>query len=465
MKFGHAFQEHLQQDGFPPHWVASAISYRQLKKCIKKVEKELASLGLDATTLGQLLRTAEQERDEKLAEYLLSNPQSTPRDPDAPVLFQPKLLIAVDEETGEPLDAHLSPLTRDYLQRQALAQQLSDVRLSEYDSSSSPKTDQGSAESTRRNSSERSRNPGGMQGNLHPHRMVELSLTSDLEFFSILQNELSGLAALQANEQKKLSRDVTALGMAVTKVTEPNRGSATKTDMARWRKIFELYLESKIFFSTNELDHGKHDSAKAQVLLQKFSDELQRQGLVSAFRKKESIAALDRFLRLNTDVLQSLRFQEINDLAMQKILKKFDKRTALGVKTTFPAVLRQRMPQDIAKAICYQVSTELLPVVPQLDDYLCPVCFSISYRPIRLRCQHIFCIRCLIVLQRAREDHCPLCRGDVVMEADSQNLDPALAKFLVKYFPDEVKAKQKENERAAGVDRYGEAYNDKCTVM
>ncbi|KAF4301347.1 putative RING finger protein [Botryosphaeria dothidea] len=384
MKFGHAFQEHLQQDGFPPHWVASAISYRQLKKCIKK-----------------LLRTAEQERDEKLAEYLLSNPQSTPRDPDAPVLFQPKLLIAVDEETGEPLDAHLSPLSRDYLQRQALAQQLSDVRI----------------------------------GNL------------------------------QANEQKKLSRDVTALGMAVTKVTEPNCGSAAKTDMARWRKIFELYLESKIFFSTNELDHGKHDSAKAQVLLQKFSDELQRQGLVSAFRKKESIAALDRFLRLNTDVLQSLRFQEINDLAMQKILKKFDKRTALGVKTTFPAVIRQRMPQDIAKAICYQVSTELLPVVPQLDDYLCPVCFSISYRPIRLRCQHIFCIRCLIVLQRAREDHCPLCRGDVVMEADNQNLDPALAKFLVKYFPDEVKAKQKENERAAGVDRYGEAYNDKCTVM
>lgn len=51
------------------------------------------------------------------------------------------------------------------------------------------------------------------------------------------------------------------------------------------------------------------------------------------------------------------------------------------------------------------------------------------------------------------------------MEADSQNLDPALAKFLVKYFPDEVKAKQKENERAAGVDRYGEAYNDKCAVM
>lgn len=123
------------------------------------------------------------------------------------------------------------------------------------------------------------------------------------------------------------------------------------------------------------------------------------------------------------------------------------------------------MPRDIAKAICYQVSTELLPIVPQLDDYLCPVCFSISYRPVRLRCQHIFCIRCLIVLQRTKEDHCPLCRGEVVMEADSGNLDPALADFLVKYFPDEVKLKQKENVKAAGIDQYGDAYNDKCAVM
>ncbi|GME22042.1 Zinc finger RING-type protein [Neofusicoccum parvum] len=464
MKFGHAFQDHLQQDGFPAHWVASAISYRQLKKCIKRVQKELAGLGLDAATLGQLLRTAEQERDEKLAEYLLSNPQSTSCHPDAPALFQPKLLIAVDEDTGEPLDAHLSPKTREYLHQLATTQQLSDVKVSEIDVASSA-TERTSSESSRSSSLVDTSVPDGNRRGPRPYRMVELPLTSDLEFFSILQNELSGLATLQEKEKQKLSKEVTTLGTAVTRVTEPTGGGATKTDMAKWRKIFELYLESKIFFSTNELDHGKHDSAKAQALLKKFSDELQRQEIVSSFRKKESSVALEQFLQLNINLLQTLRFQEINDLAMHKILKKFDKRTALGVKTTFPVVLQQSMPRDIAKAICYQMSTELLPIVPQLDDYLCPVCFSISYRPIRLRCQHLFCIRCLIVLQRAKENHCPLCRGDVVMEADSQNLDPALANFLRKYFPEEVKAKQKENERAAGVDRYGEAYNDKCVVM
>lgn len=320
MKFGHSFQEHLQQDGFPAHWVASAISYRQLKKCIKRVEKELASLGLDAATLGLLLQTAEQERDEKLAEYLLSNPQSTLQDSDAPVLFQPKLLIAVDEATGEPLDAHLSPKTREYLHQLAITQQLSDVRVSEIDTSPST-TEQNSSESTRRNSSEDITSPRGIRRSAPTHRMVELPLTSDFEFFSILQNELSGLAALQAQEQKKLSKEVKSLGTAVTRATEPTRGSASKTDMAKWRKIFELYLESNVFFSTNELDHGKHDSAKAQVALQKFADELQRQHIVSKFKKKESSTALDQFMQLNMDLLQSLRFQEINDLATQKILK------------------------------------------------------------------------------------------------------------------------------------------------
>lgn len=41
--------------GFPPHWVAHAIPYGQLKKCLKKVQRELQELGLDAETLRALL--------------------------------------------------------------------------------------------------------------------------------------------------------------------------------------------------------------------------------------------------------------------------------------------------------------------------------------------------------------------------------------------------------------------------
>lgn len=76
----------------------------------------------------------------------------------------------------------------------------------------------------------------------------------------------------------------------------------------------------------------------------------------------------------------------------------------------------------LAKAVCFKVSEELLPIVPQLNDYLCPVCFNIAVKPIRLRCGHVFCIRCMITMQRAEADHCPLCRDAVVMEADSSKL-------------------------------------------
>ncbi|KAL8785937.1 MAG: hypothetical protein Q9213_003086 [Squamulea squamosa] len=93
----------------------------------------------------------------------------------------------------------------------------------------------------------------------------------------------------------------------------------------------------------------------------------------------------------------------------------------------------------MAKFMCSQLSNEVLAIVPQLNDYICPVCYSISYKPVRLR-------------------------GDVVMQADSANLDLALMNFLKTYFPVEVKQKQKDNERNSGIDQYGSDY-EKCTIM
>jgi E3 ubiquitin-protein ligase BAH len=55
MKFAHELKEALRREGFPPHWVESAIPYGLLKKSIKKVEAELRSFGLDAETLRRLV--------------------------------------------------------------------------------------------------------------------------------------------------------------------------------------------------------------------------------------------------------------------------------------------------------------------------------------------------------------------------------------------------------------------------
>ena len=63
------------------------------------------------------------------------------------------------------------------------------------------------------------------------------------------------------------------------------------------------------------------------------------------------------------------------------------------------------------------MSKELVSIVPQISDYLCPVCFSLAYLPVRLDCKHIFCIRCVIKIQRRKDNQCPLCRCPVVMNA------------------------------------------------
>lgn len=65
MKFSHQFQDILAKEGFPPSWVQHAISYGQLKKCIKKVQRELLSLGLNVDTVRELLQPLGSPQREK----------------------------------------------------------------------------------------------------------------------------------------------------------------------------------------------------------------------------------------------------------------------------------------------------------------------------------------------------------------------------------------------------------------
>jgi E3 ubiquitin-protein ligase BAH len=111
----------------------------------------------------------------------------------------------------------------------------------------------------------------------------------------------------------------------------------------------------------------------------------------------------------------------------------FDKRTSLGAKQTFPPLIQSDpiMSETMAKAVCAGVSNEIIKIVPQLDDYLCPVCFSISYRPVRLSCSHVFCIRCMIEMQKSNSKYCPLCRDDVVMTADSGKSMPSVCSSAI----------------------------------
>jgi hypothetical protein len=66
----------------------------------------------------------------------------------------------------------------------------------------------------------------------------------------------------------------------------------------------------------------------------------------------------------------------------------------------------------------HALSAALVTVVPAPDEYACPICTALACVPVRLGCGHVFCVRCLVKLQKAGKDACPVCRRDCVLAAD-----------------------------------------------
>ncbi|PSS09205.1 hypothetical protein M430DRAFT_61553 [Amorphotheca resinae ATCC 22711] len=470
MKFARQFRAELIEQGFPQHWVESAVPYGQLKKVIKKVTLELKELGLDITAFAQLAPECGQESQNIGGSDRRgsgSGAVTFQYDFDGGKReFRPKLTLFFADDLA--VDAALSPDTRSFLEKRLFKQ----GGPKDYAENTSQDLNQEGSELPQLpNQLDR---PISSEQNIPSKdgpvlRKIEIPLTFDAEFFELLQEDVTNLDSLQAGEQRAMADEIVALSNEITLLTKPSKFS--KTDMYRWRELFDIYLQAGIFFSTNELDHGSRESTTAARQLDWFQGEVNRRGLVTAFKLPASRQALDRFVKINITLLRNLRFQEINQKAIGKILKKFDKRTNLGATRAFPKLIQSDpiMSETMAKAVCSQVTQDIVGITPQLDDYLCPICFTISWRPIRMKCQHIFCIRCTIVMQRERRRFCPLCRGNVIMGADEDSVDADLARFLKKYFPKETRQKQIELETAAGIEQFGIYYKhpseSRCTVM
>ncbi|KHO01116.1 RING-14 protein [Metarhizium album ARSEF 1941] len=425
MKFARGFKETLANQDFPPHWVTRAIPYGQLKKCLKKVQRELHDLGLDPETLRALLDPT------TTSPIALQYNLKTATDSN---FVQPKLTVYVHLEDGVAVDASLTPTSRGFFERVA-----AEIRSDHLALAGVHTLTQSASTSPVRSSP----HDAGLQADGDDHdtyETVEVPLVCDAEFFDMLQSDVNNLDALHVEEEGRMTAEAVELGKEVSFVCRTSRFS--KSDLTRWRRIFELYLDAEVFFSTHERDHGTRSSQMALKQLQWFQTEVEKGYLANNFKLRESQMAFTRFVNLNLSLLKNLQFQELNKLAIVKILKKFDKRTSLGVSQTFRSAIQSEgfLSRDIAKDICAQMSQELVTVVPQLNDYLCPVCFSVAYRPVRL-------------------DY-------VVMNASADNLDRVLEKYMKKYFAKEVKEKQRANEMERGIEDYGPGYtHHDCLVM
>lgn len=143
-----------------------------------------------------------------------------------------------------------------------------------------------------------------------------------------------------------------------------------------------------------------------------FQAEVEKRGLANMFTLPESRRALVHFVSINIELLRNLKYRELNQKAISKILKselslpmpvqvlidlsEFDKRTQLGgASKAFPKLIQSApiMSESIAKDLCAQINQDIVKIVPQLDDYSCPICSDIVWRPVKLKCEHVLVIR------------------------------------------------------------------------
>jgi len=248
-----------------------------------------------------------------------------------------------------------------------------------------------------------------------------------------------------------------------------------KSDLYAWREVFELYIDADIF--DNQRVNGRSVSAieEAEKRLKALEERIAERGFSTGgrFKFKQSREGIKLFLEMNASILNLLKFQYATSEAIRKILKKHAKRTALPILPVLPSpfiladdperptagtmALRQpRSSATLARILVQAFGQQILPIVPHIDDYTCVICTSIAFKPIRLQCGHLFCVRCLVKMQKRGQGNCPMCRSPTVLIADRSNVDWALLNFMRDWFPQESKQKLHQNEKEAAKEEIEE---------
>lgn len=480
MKFAKVLEQTLIEEDIPEEWISAAIQYKALKKCINKVVTELEFLGLQQSTLKLLLQDTTKnvielnEQDtvptnKTIAEYTLTN--------DGSEKLHPMLKISLDYSNENYTDDHIQELGIQ------LKKKLESLLNDDNEWSENPKENdkiielQGDELLVVSAAASREGTPKIVSRESSPTRTTNgtkkneifITLNSDLKFFKMLDDELVRLDDLKTNEEKYLISQVQTIGDSIKKLTSPNL-KLRHSDMYKWRELFRIYLDSEVYFKYNEssASSGERNSDQIKANLLAFASNVEKSGILQEFRMKNSVAIFKNFLAMNFHLLKICQFQLINSEAFRKILKKFDKQTALGVSMRFPQMMSTNhiffaTGTSMAQKICYIIQSSILTLLPQLEDYTCPICMSVAFKPIRLLCNHVFCVRCLVMLKKDNKADCPMCRQkNVINKADGSNLDIETMELMKKYFPIEVKEKIKERDK----EKYTEIRGDsKCILQ
>ncbi len=303
---------------------------------------------------------------------------------------------------------------------------------------------------------------------------------------------------------------------------ERDRGELSVDESETRLTRFAEELAKRGWTTETEQDVAARHSADkkgGRRLLRRKHANAPNSGSSTGLNDPSSVAALKDFMRINVALLDVKKFQRINVEAARKILKKHDKRTALtasddlrsfiargdalwgtreaatadivfqakpvsgrgtalvpathpSLAALLPSSTTGMLSESLPHILLSLMATTLLPILPSIEEYECAICYSVAWRPIRLDCSHLFCIRCLVKLQKQGASDCPLCRAKgVVATADKSelrpnaypgtradlfvsagNLDEAVANMLELWWAREVEEKAKENEQERRIE-------------
>ncbi|KAF7304257.1 hypothetical protein HMN09_00827000 [Mycena chlorophos] len=482
MHFSKTYAQLLQE--LPPELSQNAIQYRQLKKLINQVVTELASLGLGPSVLQDLLRTGASGKGKEKAtvpaharvEYELNS---------ASGVIEPRLRLFVDppdapsppsriRELGDAEGVEEEPDHNAASQQVALLWALQRQKAQDSEPDTEP--------------------PDPTEGPTPTPVEMVIPLASDSAFFQLLATTLEALSEHLLTIRAQFVETLQELTKSVSDAARPSSSSSgfkvhsplnanagvvgvdvgsSKSDLYAWRQIFQLYVEAEIFENVSERHRGERSIEDVEERLRLFVERVTKQGLGDGrkLRLKHSRTALESFLQLNLFILNVKKFELANAEATRKILKKHAKRTALPATdnhNTNALVLLPASSTSLPRILVQELGTTLLPIIPSLDDYACLICTSLAFKPIRLSCGHLFCVRCLVKMQKRGQADCPMCRAPCVLLADKTNVDWALLNFMRDWFAEEAAAKQKQNEEEATNEHLREIGLDpdqKCIVM
>lgn len=474
----------------PPELRENAVQYRQLKKIINQLVQELSSLGLSPTVLQQLL---EQQNPASLTAQIEEIRQQCDRVSNGDDDHQPHACTVAYEFSGT--SSHIEPRLRLSVKHPTDATDTASGHTTTPDSI---------LEALQLHSRVLESNMALVDirySSTNTHDLI-IPLRSDTAFFQLLNTTLASLAKHLNTVHGGFTSTLQCLADAISATARPTSSSAPRsfstysmtvnnaatlrpssgsrnTDLYSWREIFQMYVEGEIFESVGERTRGERSVEETETRIKRFEERMQEKR--SKLKLAGSKDALDVFMRMNFFILDLKRFQFANAEATRKILKKHTKRTALPLPSYIISLwngplpesppqaelaLLPQPPASLPRLLVQAIGEILLPIVPHVDDYSCLICTSLAFKPIRLGCGHLFCVRCLVKLQKLGKANCPICRAPTVLKADRTNVDYALLNFMADWFPLESRAKLNTNEHEAAQEELEElGLAGGCRVM